>query len=252
MDFYSMFPYFLTAAVLTAMIIRMTPVSKGRRGERRVSRILHRLNPGCYKVMDDVMLRRPDGRTAQIDHVVICLAGIYAIETKNYRGMITGERNRKQWTLGCGSHARKFMNPLHQNYSHVKALEELLETAGEKIRVKSIVTFPRRDQVIPLDMPEVVAARDLRKKIENDFDMVPFEKSIDEIADIISAANISTPKMHREHRRRIRRSRRDDLRNIRRGVCPRCGMKMERYRFDGKRQWHCPNDDCKFDTCYVL
>ena len=252
MDIYTMFPYFLTVAIMTVIIIRTTPVSKGRRGERRVSRKLRSLKRKGYAVMNDVMLRRTDGKTTQIDHVVIGMGAIYAIETKNYRGVIDGARNQKKWTFGRGRNAKKFMNPLHQNYAHVKALEELLENAGEKIRVKSIVTFPRRAQVIPLDMPELVAVRDLCRKIRNDLDILPYDMSQDEIADIISAANISSPKMHREHRRRIRGSRRDDRRNIRRGVCPRCGRKMDKYRFDGKRQWHCPNEECRFDTYYVL
>ena len=50
-----------------------------------------------YTIIDDVILLTEHG-TTQIDHVVVSKYGIIAIDTKNYRGEIYGEDNRKEWT----------------------------------------------------------------------------------------------------------------------------------------------------------
>ena len=47
--------------------------------------------------MDDVVLKTDRG-TTQIDHIVVSKYGLFAIETKNYRGEIYGDDNRKEWT----------------------------------------------------------------------------------------------------------------------------------------------------------
>lgn len=67
---------------------------KGMRGEMRVSAILTQL-PNDYTVLNDQVFRTEKG-TTQIDHVVVSKYGIFAIETKNYRGEIYGNDNRKE------------------------------------------------------------------------------------------------------------------------------------------------------------
>ena len=57
----------------------------------RIHDILMQL-PDEYHVMDDVMLKTTNG-TTQIDHIVVSKYGIFAIETKNYRGEIYGNDN---------------------------------------------------------------------------------------------------------------------------------------------------------------
>ena len=42
------------------------------------------------------------------------------------KGWIFGSANQKQWTQQIFKHKSKFQNPLHQNYKHVKTLEDLL------------------------------------------------------------------------------------------------------------------------------
>ena len=50
-----------------------------------------------YTIIDDVILLT-EHCTTQIDHVVVSKYGIIAIDTKNYRGEIYGDDNRKEWT----------------------------------------------------------------------------------------------------------------------------------------------------------
>ena len=46
-------------------------VSRGEMGEHYVSKILSSLDENEYKVFNDVMLRKKNGKTTQIDHIVI-------------------------------------------------------------------------------------------------------------------------------------------------------------------------------------
>ena len=68
---------------------------KGKRGEMCVSAILSQL-PDDYTALNDLVFRTEKG-TTQIDHIVVSKYGIFAIETKNYRGEIYGDDNRKEW-----------------------------------------------------------------------------------------------------------------------------------------------------------
>ena len=52
--------------------------------------------PDDYYVMDDVVLETTNG-TTQIDHIVVSKYGLFAIETKNYRGEIYGNDNSQKW-----------------------------------------------------------------------------------------------------------------------------------------------------------
>ena len=73
-----------------------SPKYKGKEGENRVHNILMQL-PDDYVILDDVVLRTNRG-TTQIDHIVVSKYGVFAIETKNYRGEIYGDDKRKEWT----------------------------------------------------------------------------------------------------------------------------------------------------------
>lgn len=99
---------------------------KGRVGEAIVSvGGLKRLDPKVYRVFNDLVLPRPDGKgTTQIDHVVVSDFGIFVIETKNYAGWIFGDENARFWTQTIYGKKSRFQNPLHQNALHVRALAQ--------------------------------------------------------------------------------------------------------------------------------
>lgn len=99
---------------------------KGRVGEAIVSvGGLKRLDPKVYRVFNDLVLPRPDGKgTTQIDHVVVSVFGVFVIETKNYAGWIFGDENARFWTQTIYGKKSRFQNPLHQNALHVRALAQ--------------------------------------------------------------------------------------------------------------------------------
>lgn len=89
---------FFTVAFLVRFL--RSPKVKGRIGEAVVAvGALGRLDPVVYRVFNDIVLPRPDGKgTTQIDHVVVSPFGIFVIETKNYAGWIFGDETSRYWT----------------------------------------------------------------------------------------------------------------------------------------------------------
>ena len=65
---------------------------RGHVGEKKVSAFLSTLPSYEYRSFNDILLATDSG-TTQIDHIVVSRFGIFVIETKNYRGWITGNEN---------------------------------------------------------------------------------------------------------------------------------------------------------------
>ncbi len=84
------------------------------------------LDKAIYTPLKNVTLSLSDGSTTQIDHIIVSPYGIFVIETKNMSGWIFGGEHQKEWTQQLFKHKFRFQNPLHQNYRHLRALEETL------------------------------------------------------------------------------------------------------------------------------
>lgn len=97
--------------------------AKGQHGEKWVAKLLMLL-PDEYTIFNDVYILE-NGKSIQIDHIVLSPYGIFVIETKNYSGWIYGGENAQYWTKNMFGRKYPFYNPLLQNYSHVKALYSL-------------------------------------------------------------------------------------------------------------------------------
>ena len=69
---------------------------KGYVGEKLVAKKLSKLNKRKYKIINNLLLKTSKG-TAQIDHIVISQYGVFVIETKNYKGIITGNEYDDNW-----------------------------------------------------------------------------------------------------------------------------------------------------------
>ncbi len=109
------------------------PVIKGRIGEGVVNLAAKlRLDSGIYHTIKDATIPSKNG-TTQIDHIIVSKFGIFVIETKNYKGWIFANAKDRQWTQNIYGRKHRFQNPLRQNYAHICALSELLESSKEKI-----------------------------------------------------------------------------------------------------------------------
>ena len=97
------------------------------------------LDSNVYEDINNVTLPTSNG-TTQIDHIIVSRFGIFVVETKNMSGWIFGDEKSPQRTQSLpGGKKFQFQNPLHQNYKHVKVLQEFLGVEEEKIF--SVVMF---------------------------------------------------------------------------------------------------------------
>ena len=151
------FLYIIIAVIVGGAIILKwwynSPTYKGKEGENIVHNILMQL-PDEYVILDDVVLRTNRG-TTQIDHVVVSRYGVFAIETKNYQGVIYGDDKRKEWTqmiITDVTYAKKwwktytyvtknhFYNPVKQSLAHSIAIKSLL-SEWSVLKVVPIIVF---------------------------------------------------------------------------------------------------------------
>lgn len=140
-----MFALWIVLLVLIAVIFAIVKtrktttagLDKGAIGEKRVNDLLNTLGKD-YTVYHDLYVKKPDGTTSQIDHVVLSPFGIFVIETKNFRGWIYGEEHEKHWTQIIYKTKNQFYNPILQNRAHVRALQHYL---GIDMIYYSIITF---------------------------------------------------------------------------------------------------------------
>ena len=118
------------------------PEIKGMMGERQVNHTLSALNED-YKIYHDLYVPAAKGGTVQVDHIVTSPYGIFVIETKNYKGWIFGEEDRKYWTQVIYKRKEKLYNPIWQNHGHVHSVKDYL-SQNELSKFHSIVVFSPR------------------------------------------------------------------------------------------------------------
>lgn len=83
-----------------------------------------------------------EGKSSQMDHVIISAYGLFVIETKNYKGWIFGDESQKYWTQVIYKRKEKLYNPIWQNNGHIIALKEVLN--DDEINYIPIIVFTKR------------------------------------------------------------------------------------------------------------
>jgi len=120
-------------------------------GEALVASALQRhFNNQDYHLLNHITLRHR-GVTTQVDHILISRFGVFVIETKSYTGWIFANAEHPTWTQVTFNDKFKFQNPIHQNYLHVKAVQELLDFVPTSA-IHSAVVFTG-DAEFKTDMP---------------------------------------------------------------------------------------------------
>jgi hypothetical protein len=119
--------------------------------------------------LNNVTIPFQDG-TTQIDHILLSTKGIFVIETKNYSGWIFGDENSKQWTQVLYRTKSSFQNPIHQNFLHVKVIDQLLDFLPQG-QIHSIVVFTGTGQFktpVPDGVVYLNQLPDFLKKFQTD------------------------------------------------------------------------------------
>jgi hypothetical protein len=156
-----------------------------------------------HKLFNNVTIASDDG-TAQIDHILVADTGIFVIETKHYSGWIFGRPNDRYWTQTIFKTKFRFLNPLHQNYGHVKALQALF-TLPESAFIP-IVVFTGTAEFKTEVGPSVLMLHQLLPELSSERPVVFDEKKMTYIVGRIEMKrlrrSIETDEYHRQSVRR--------------------------------------------------
>lgn len=118
----------------------------GKYGEYLTYKKLKEYEVDGGKFLFNCYIPKEDGKTTEVDVLLIHSTGIFVIESKNYSGWIFGSENNKTWTQTlrvCKGNVRKehFYNPIMQNNTHVKWLREIV---GTNVPIYSLIAFSER------------------------------------------------------------------------------------------------------------
>ena len=131
----------------------LTPENVGKIGETRTANKLgwSNLFGRTGKVLKNIYIPKGNGETTEIDLLFITQKGIFVMESKNYSGYIFGDEDSPKWTvtlyggkdfLGRKTvEKHKFYNPIWQNNSHIKYLQQYLQS---DVRMISFIVFSER------------------------------------------------------------------------------------------------------------
>lgn len=214
--------YILIMGILALLINIFYPQFRGFMGEFWVKQELKKLPKDEYKVLNNIMVKR-NNMTYQIDHLVISHYGIFVIEMKNYYGLIIGKDSDDKWIQYLGKKKSYFKNPIHQNYGHVKALEELLNF-DKKIFIP-IVCFSNQVTLKIETNNDVVLLDYLISNIKSHQNIV-LENNLETIQEKIIELNITNKVERKNHINNIKNKIAEDNAKIENMICPKCGGKL--------------------------
>ncbi|TMO81727.1 nuclease-related domain-containing protein [Pseudoalteromonas spongiae] len=213
--------WYLIPIFIFAVIIK-SAWFKGLIGELQVNLLIKFfLEKNDYHLIKNVTLLTEDG-TTQIDHIIVSKFGIFVVETKNMKGWIFGSENQKQWTQQIFKHKSKFQNPLHQNYKHVKTLEDCLSANEDTIF--SVIIFIG-DCSFKTKKPENVKfARGGIEYIKSKTDIVFNGQEVADVIEQIESGRLErsyrTNRQHVKHVRDIVKNKSETK------TCVKCGSEM--------------------------
>ncbi|MDE7419903.1 MAG: NERD domain-containing protein [Muribaculaceae bacterium] len=240
-------------------------IRSGKRGERIVAKELARLKKKDHIIINDLLLPTSNGRTSQIDHVVISTRGIFVIETKNHAGRISGGEHAQYWQQHLSSQSRTLYNPLLQNRSHLRAIRRLLPKLDAEL-FSTMVVFTEAWR-LDIKAEEIIKERRLLPDRHIQRTLIPEERrqkqwwrpwkkeivldehkivmriegllneikrrrriidrdSLRDIAEKLSAANVTDNSARREHTQYAKQTSKSVSEDITKGICPRCGGQL--------------------------
>lgn len=227
-------------------------MSPGEEGEYYAARQLCRLDDSKYFVINDLIFRKRNGLTCQIDHIVVSQRGIFIIETKNIYGYIRGSEKSKLWrSYWKDGRDLAFDNPVLQNEAHIEALSERLGT-GRQIPYHSIIAFtPTAELQVAVNNVDVVYWTRLRELICSYKDSYLTIEDAHAVYDEIVALNITDPEIRNKHgqqanARKVNFEQKTNI-AIDMGKCPKCGGNLVRRTGTYGSFYGCSNyPNCKY------
>ena len=118
---------------------------KGYYGEYMLFSELYKHVPGQCKILMNLNIPASNGKTTELDCVLIHESGVYVFECKHYKGTIYGDYNGMEWTqyfrTSPNSH---FPSPIKQNAYHIDMLRKLFPQTP----IRSFVVFTNSDTLV--------------------------------------------------------------------------------------------------------
>lgn len=213
-----------------------SPKRIGKKGEQSVFKVLLKLSDD-YHILNDVVFQTNKG-TTQIDHIVVSRYGIFAIETKNYRGEIYGDDNRDNWTqiiVTDVAYQRKwwktytyvtknrFYNPVKQSIGHASRISALLKNY-KHLPVVPIVVFVGDAVFKEVETNhKVIYLEQLLSVIEEYKTIYLSDEDCQEVIRVLEDNNMRETIDDKTHIDNLKSVQKLKQKAIDFGVCPKCG-----------------------------
>lgn len=129
---------------LSQLVREYQPINKGETGESKVIEILKQGLSENYILLNDIEVPSYNGKTTQIDHVLISPTEIICIETKNISGKFYPSTDGWKWYPYNGNYVKKttiMKSPQDQSLYHAKKLSEYLKVNNLLVNVLPIVVL---------------------------------------------------------------------------------------------------------------
>lgn len=238
----------------------------GQRGESIVASYLASLSDE-YTTFNNVVLSH-DNTTTQIDHLVVSKYGVFAIETKNYRGILYGTDKRQNWTQiiktdvvyprkpwKTYTHITKstFYNPVKQAWGHCFVLKQLLKEFPH-LPIVPIIVFAGYGDLSNIQTANyIVHDVHVLSVISKYKSVFLSEQGLQRVKEIIQSNNVRYQVDDWTHINNIRQKKKEADNLAESGICPRCKGQLVRRKGPSGMFWGCSNyPKCKFTTLYVL
>lgn len=194
---------------------------RGFMGEFWVKTELNKLPKDKYIVLSNIMIKSSKG-SHQIDHIVISKYGLFVIEVKNYFGLITGDEYKDKWTQHLGKNKYYFNNPIHQNYGHIKALEEILQINNENFISVICISNQAKVKVKAKNVTQL----DFLNRLICSYNKEIINDNLEEIKNKIVINNIIDKDARKLHVQNIKTTIKETEEKIQNNICPKCGGKL--------------------------
>ena len=233
-------PYIILSIIIAVIISFFgTPKGKGIYGEFKIKCKIGKTKPNVQYVFNNYKVI-VDGKSSQIDHIVVNKNGVFVIETKNYAGRIYGNDNQLEWTqvLVYGKVKNKFYNPVKQNNTHIYQLSTFLP---KNTNMKSIIVFVNNN-IKFVQSNNVFATHQLKMALRTNYGKVYSQEEMLEIVRCLEA-NRNNTLSNRKHVKNINEMQREISNNI----CPRCHSELVLRKGQYGNFYGCSNyPKCKF------
>ena len=141
---------------------------------------------------------------------------------KNYYGLITGDEYKDKWTQHLGKNKYYFNNPIHQNYGHIKALEELLQIDNDKFISIICISNQAKVKVTAKNVTQL----DFLNQLICSYDKEILDDDIESVKTKIESNNILDKEARNEHVRNIKTALKETEHKVKNNICPKCGGQL--------------------------